>query len=253
MSLDLQGALILFGVGAVAGVINTLAGGGSLLTLPVLIFLGLPAGVANGTNRVGILISNIGAVSSFRRHGKLETPWLRLAALPSVIGALVGMWLALALGDAHLQRVLAVVMIMVAIWILWNPIPVPPDGSAPTPPDGLRRMLFMGGFFLVGIYGGFLQAGVGFLLLALISTAGIDMVRGAALKVTLVLVFTPLTLIGFAMAGDVRWGVGLVLAAGNLLGAMLGVKLAIRKGSAWVRRFVVVLVVLFAVQLWLGA
>jgi uncharacterized membrane protein YfcA len=240
-------------VGFVAGLINALAGGGSVLTLPTLIFLGLPAGIANGTNRVAILVQNIGAVRSFNHHGRLDWGWLKLAAPPAVIGAVLGMWIAVQTGDADLQRVLAVMMLFIAGWMVWSPVAPSPDGSAPLPSSAGRRALFVVGFFGAGLYGGFIQAGSGFILLALATTAGLDYVRSNALKLALVLSFTPLALLGFASQGLVDWPSGLALALGNLTGALLGVRVAVKKGSEWVRRVVVVLVVAFAVVLWLRA
>lgn len=243
----------LVGVGFLAGLINALAGGGSVLTLPTLIFLGLPAGIANGTNRVAILIQNIGAVRSFNRYGRLDLGWLKLAAPPAVIGAVLGMWIAVQTGDADLQRVLAVMMLFIAGWMVWSPVTPPPDGSSPLPDTLGRRAVFVVGFFGAGLYGGFIQAGSGFILLALATAAGLDYVRSNALKLALILCFTPLALAGFASQGLVDWRSGLVLAAGNLAGVLIGVRVAVRKGSAWVRRVVVVLVVLFAVVLWVRA
>jgi len=240
----------LMAVGFVAGMVNALAGGGSVITLPTLIFFGLPAGVANGTNRVAILIQNIGAVRSFNRHGRLDVGWLKLAAPPAVVGAVLGMWLAVSLGDAELQRVLAIMMLLIAVYMVWSPVTPPHDGTAPDPPEGWRRALFTAGFFGIGVYGGFIQAGSGFIVLALCTLGGLDYIRSNALKLALVLCFTPLALLGFASQGLVDWPTGLALALGNLTGALIGVRIALRKGSAWVRRFVVVLVVIFSVVLW---
>ncbi|MDT8367866.1 MAG: sulfite exporter TauE/SafE family protein [Longimicrobiales bacterium] len=240
-------------VGLVAGFLNVLAGGGSLMTLPTLIFFGLPAGVANGTNRVAIVIQNFGAVRSMKRRGRLDRAWVVLAVPPAVLGAVVGMMIAVRTPDADLQRVLAVAMLCLAAWIVLNPVCPPPEGEAAPVPVGLRRRLFAVGFFVVGLYGGFIQAGVGFVILALATGGGLDFVRSTALKLTLVLAFTPLALVGFASQGLVDWGAGLALAVGNLAGALLGVRLAVRKGGEWLRVVVVALVVVFAVALWVRA
>lgn len=245
--------MTLAGVGFVAGTLNVLAGGGSLLTLPVLIFLGLPATVANGTNRVAILVQNVGASWSFRRHGLLEGNWLRIGVPPALLGALVGTWMGVTVGDAAFQKILAAAMVAVAAWTLWNPVRPPAHGVAAPPASGATRALVRLAFFAVGAYGAFIQAGVGFVILAVVSAAGLDLVRGNALKVTLVLVFTPLALAGYAMNGLVDWGLGLALAAGNLLGGLLGVRLNVLKGQVWIRRVVVVMVLAFALRLWMSA
>lgn len=244
--------LLLYGVGAVAGTLNVVAGGGSLLTLPAMIFLGLPPTVANGTNRVAILAQNTAAVWRFRRHGLFDPRWLRLAALPALAGAAIGTWIALEIGDEAFRRALALLMIGVALWSLWNPFRRRPPGreleGARTPRG---RVLLRLGFFVVGLYGGFVQAGVGFLILAVVALGGLDLVRGNALKVLLVLVYTPLSLALFVAAGRVEWSFAAALAAGNLSGALLGVRLTVLKGHAWIRRVVVVTIVLVAIRLWL--
>jgi len=97
---------LLFGVGSVAGVLNVVAGGGSFLTLPVLIFLGLPPTVANGTNRVAVALQNVGAVWSFRRHGMIDWGSLLWAAVPATFGAILGTWAALWVGDELFQKIL---------------------------------------------------------------------------------------------------------------------------------------------------
>ncbi len=240
--------LALFAVGAAAGTLNVIAGGGSFLTLPVLILLGLPPGVANGTNRVGIVVQNVGAVLGFRRHGLREPGALAWAALPASAGALLGTWLALEIADDAFRRVLAFLMVAITLLTLWDPVARYSGPARPRP----RAALLAAGFFVAGIYGGFIQAGVGFLILAVTTLAGLDLVRGNAVKVLAILVFTALSLAIFAWQGRVEWLPGLVLAAGNLIGGLLGVRLTVLKGHRWVRGVVTAAVVLLAVRLWLG-
>jgi hypothetical protein len=256
---DLASWGLLFGAGAVAGTINVLAAGGSFLTLPLLIFMGLPATVANGTNRIAILVQNIGAVWSFDRHGVVDWSWLRRAALPALVGGIIGTWTAVRIGDASFQRILATLMAAVAILVLLDPVrkriwrgPGTPASEGVTPRPWLRGPAFAVAFFFVGVYGGFVQAGVGFLILSLALLAGLDLVRGNALKVLAVLAFTPLALAIFAWAGKVDWGMGAALAAGNLLGGLLGTHLTVLKGHAWVKRIVFVMILVFAAKLWLA-
>lgn len=243
-------SLILFSVGLVAGVINVIAGGGSMLTLPVMIFLGLPATVANGTNRVAILVQNVGASWSFHRRGLTSGSWLKVAVPPALLGAVLGTFLAVRIGDLAFQRVLAVVLVAVAAWTVWRPSPAAGGGDAAAPVGG-RVWRFVAAYFLVGLYGGFLQAGVGFVILAVTTAGGLDLVRGNAVKVTLVLAFTIPALLLFTLNGKVEWGMGLALAAGNFLGGLAGVRLQVLKGSAWVRNVVTVTIVVFAVRLFL--
>lgn len=243
--------LLLFGVGLVAGLVNVIAGGGSFLTVPLMIFLGLPATVANGTNRLAIITQNVGAVWSFKRKGLISREWLVMGAPAAVIGAVIGTLAAVRIGDLAFQRVLAVMMVALTAWTLWKPLPktVGEAGAAPT---GARRLAFIAGFFVVGLYGGFIQAGVGFIMLALTTAGGLDLIRGNAVKVTLALLFTPLTLLVFAMSGKVDWAMAVWLAAGNWVGGLAGVHVQVLKGHAWVRNVVTATIVVFAVRLLLG-
>jgi len=241
-------SLLLFLVGLIAGTLNVIAGGGSLLSLPVMIFLGLPPTVANGTNRVAILIQNIGASWSFHRRGLVSREWLLIAVPPALVGAIIGTIAAVQIGELEFQRLLAVILVLASVWSIWNPIELQPEGNAPLP-QGARRWAFVAAFFLIGAYGGFIQAGIGFILLAATSAAGFNMIRGNALKVTVVLAFTPLTLVLFAWNGKVDWAMGFALAAGNFLGGLAGVHLQVLKGHKWVQGVVTVVIIIFAIRL----
>lgn len=236
---------------AVAGVLNVVAGGGSFLVLPVMIFLGLPATVANGTNRIGILAQNATAVWGFHQHRLIERGWIALAVVPALAGAAVGTWAAIEIDDAAFRRALALIMVLVSLWTLWDPLARRRTGGAGGRSSRLGRPATALMFFAIGIYGGFVQAGIGFLLLAATTLLGLDLVRGNALKVLIVLVFTPLTLVLFALGGKVDWGMGLALAAGYGAGGLAGVRLTVRKGHAWLKRVVTVTVIAFAILLWL--
>ncbi len=243
----LTSALLLV-VGVIAGTLNVIAGGGSMLTLPVMIFLGLPPTVANGTNRVAIVVQSVGATASFQRKRLISRSWVALAVPPAVLGAILGTWGAVEVGNAAFQRILAGVLVVAAVWSLWRPGADAEGTDAPVP-VGARRRGFALAFFLVGIYGGFIQAGVGFLILAVTSAGGLDLVRGNAVKVPMALAFTSVALVLFALSGDVDWTVGLALAAGNFIGGLLGVHLTVLKGHRWVRHVVTATTVLFAIRL----
>jgi uncharacterized membrane protein YfcA len=236
---------LLFGAGLVAGTVNVLAGGGSFLTLPVLIFVGLPPGIANATNRVGVLLQNVGAVWGFHRHRVLPWRVALWASVPAMAGAVVGTWGALEIGDDAFRQVLAFLMVAVTLWSLWKSPKEAPGADA----GGMRPWVLAAGFFGVGVYGGFVQAGVGFFILAATTAAGLDLVRGNAVKVLAVLALTAVSLAIFAWQGRVEWLPGLALAAGNTLGGLVGVRLAVRKGHAWLRRVVTACIILFAVKL----
>jgi uncharacterized membrane protein YfcA len=242
-------ALALAAAGFVASTLNVIAGGGSFLTLPLLIFLGLPPTVANATNRLGVLVQNVGAVWGFHRHRVLDWGEALRASIPALVGAGLGAGLALEVGDRDFRRILASLMLAITLFTLL-------DGAARLAAAlehfAHRRLVLVVGFAFAGFYAGFVQAGVGFLVLALTTLAGLDLVRGNALKVLVILATTSLSLALFAAGGKVAWAAGAALATGSLAGSFVGVRLTVRKGHAWVRGVVTVAIVVFAIKLWLG-
>jgi uncharacterized membrane protein YfcA len=240
-------ALVL--AGFVAGTLNVIAGGGSFLTLPLLIFMGLPPGVANATNRVAIWMQNVGAVWGFSRHRLIDPALVRRAAIPAAIGAGVGALLALQIPDDDFRRILATLMVVISLWTLLGPGRRGAAQSPESPPE--VTPLLQAVFFAVGVYGGFIQAGVGFFLLAATTMTGLDLVRGNALKVTTVLIWTSVALAIFAYSGQIDWTRGIALGVGNLVGGQLGVRLTVLKGHAWIRAVVTGAILVFAVRLWL--
>ncbi|MBN2332614.1 MAG: sulfite exporter TauE/SafE family protein [Deltaproteobacteria bacterium] len=239
--------ILLFLFGIIAGTLNVIAGGGSFLTMPLLIFLGLPPTVANGTNRVGILLQNVGAVWGFHRHKVVDWRYVVWAALPATAGALLGAWGAVRIGEQAFKNVLALIMIMVTLWTLWDPLKGADSGGPVA--EKPRVWLLAAGFFLVGIYGGFVQAGVGFLVLAATTLAGLDLVRGNAVKVLSILIYTLLALGVFIWQDKVHWPLGLTLAAGTVVGGQLGVHLTVLKGHTWVKKVVTTAVIVLAIKL----
>ena len=243
--------LILIAVGTIAGILNVLAGGGSLLTLPVLIFMGLPPQVANGTNRIAILAQNIVAVESFRRGGKLPLRLALTCAPSAVVGGLLGARLAVNVSDELFRQILAGVLIFVMVVMIIDPAK---RFSFPAKTLGPARTVgLVVSFFGVGVYGGFIQAGVGFLIITALLAHGLDLVRINAVKVFVVLFFTVTALVVFIWHGQVNFGLGLALAVGNSLGGWLGTKLAITRGHGFIRKVLFVVIVAFAVRLfWMG-
>ncbi|MGQ9586683.1 MAG: sulfite exporter TauE/SafE family protein [Anaerolineae bacterium] len=248
MSTDIGIILLTLVVGLVAGVVNTLAGGGSLLTLPLLIFLGLPSAVANGTNRVAIEVQNIFAVLGFRSKGVADFRLSLLFSLPAIVGAFLGARIAIDIPDALFNRVLAVVLLLVLGLMLWNPTRRLQGKEATFTPA--RTVAAVVVFFLLGIYGGFIQAGIGFLLMAaLVGLTGLDLVRVNAHKAFVIAVYTLLALAVFAIEGKVDWVVGLVLAVGNGAGGWLAGRISVEKGERVIRPVLVVAVLVMAVRL----
>ena len=234
--------------GFACGFINTLAGSGSLITLPLLIFIGLPANVANGTNRVGVLIQNLVSTSSFRQQRVLDLRQGLMLATPAIFGSLFGAQIAVNLDEQMMRRTIGALMIMILIIMLVRPnrwLESQPEPVQHRP--GWGQLLL---FFAIGIYGGFIQAGVGiFLLAGLVLSVGYDLVRANAVKVLIILCFTIFALVVFVLNGQVWWGIGLLLALGNAIGGWVAARMAVERGAVFVRGLLIAVVVVSAAEL----
>jgi uncharacterized membrane protein YfcA len=243
--------------GFIAGFINTLAGSGSLVTLPLLIFMGLPANVANGTNRIAILLQNVVGVSSFRKNDALDLHGMLWLGIPAAIGSVIGAQIAVNLDEKLMQTTIGIIMVVMLFVILLRPKRWL-QGTL-TKLDGRPTVLQFIVFFFIGIYGGFIQAGVGiFLLAGLVLAVGYDLVRANAVKVGIVLFFTVFALAIFIKNGQVNFLVGFILAIGNMLGAWVGARVAVEKGAEWVRRLLILVIIVSASNLlglfdWIGS
>lgn len=231
--------------GLVAGYINTLAGSGSLLTLPLLIYAGgLAPTIANGTNRVAVLAASAVATRGFALQKRIDwghSPWL---VLPAVAGAILGAQIAVDIDERAMKLAIVMLMGVMLVVILVRPTRWL-QGAGESAQRGHWWQVPV--FFAVGVYGGFIQAGVGiFLLASLVLAGGYDLVRANGMKVLIVLCFTVFALGVFAFHNQVHWPLGLLLAAGNMAGAQLATKTAARRGAGFVRWVLVIIVILAA-------
>lgn len=239
--------IIVVGVGIVAGIINTLAAGGSMLTLPVLMALGLSPNMANGTNRIAIFLQNVVGVGSFHQKKVMDFGSGFRVGIPAALGAIAGAFIAVNLNDAAMKLAIAAVMVVVFLMILIKPNRWINSHEESPPIPYIWQVII---FFVIGIYGGFIQAGVGFfLLVSLVMGAGFDLVKANALKLFVILLYTPVALLIFFLNGDVHLWMGLVLAAGNMLGAWIGTSMAVKRGANFIRYFVLVAIVVAIVHL----
>lgn len=234
--------------GAAAGFINTLAGNGSLITLPILIFLGLPATVANGTNRIGVLLQTIVGTAGFQRRGVLNWRAALVLAVPATLGSILGARIAVDLNEEVLETVIGIIMvIMLGVIVLRPQRWLEGRAGAALHRPGWKEMAI---FFAIGIYGGFIQAGVGiFLLAGLVLGAGYDLVRGNAIKGVIIMIFTVSALLVFVANDQVNWALGFLVAIGQMTGAWIGANFAVDRGAIWVRRLLIVVVAVAAAQL----
>ena len=171
---------------------------------------------------------------------------------PALVGVVFGTWGATRIGDVAFERVLGVVLLLAAVLILWKPLRIMEDTQVPPPPAGAKRWWLIVAFFGLGIYSGFIQAGVGFLFVALFASQGIDLIRANGIKAPLILMFTGLAIALFAFTGLLNWVAGLTLAGGQFFGAKFGVRLQVLKGQRWVRSVLILAIVAFSIRLLLG-
>jgi len=241
--------LLVFTVGIVSGFLNVVAGGGSLITLPILIFMGLPPAVANGTNRVGIFMQNIFAVLGYKSKGVSAFPFAIWLAISALVGAAIGARLAIDIKDALFNQLLAIVMVLVMVATIIRP--ERKNGKTEERMDTKSQVLTIVLFFFIGIYGGFIQAGVGFIIMAVLTLVNqFTIVKTNSVKVFVVLVYTGVALGVFVWEGKVDWVLGLTLAAGSSIGGWTGSRWSVKKGDRWIRYFLVITVLAMAVKLW---
>lgn len=238
--------LILFGVGIIAGFLNVNAGGGSTLTLPALIFLGLDSALANGTNRIAIFIQNISAVYSFKKEKYQQFDISLKLSLFTLPGSILGALLAVELSDALFQKILGIIMIGIIISMI-----IPQKKIIDSQHDNkkipLSAYIAMIG---IGFYGGFIQVGVGFILMAALQRLmKLNLVYVNMHKVFIVLVYTVPALLIFILTDNVNWVLGLALAAGNAIGGWWAAKFSVKKGEKLIRYVLIVAVLIMAVKL----
>ena len=229
--------------GLLVGFINTLAGGGSIISLSVLMMLGLPAPIANGTNRIAIIIQTLTATTSFRQQKVLETKKAVYLSIPAIFGSLIGAMFAVDIREDIFEKAIGVVMLIMLIFILYKPQKYI-YGRADISKKPLNWKTYIV-FFFIGIYGGFLHMGVGYFLLAgIVGMAGFDLVKANAIKVFVVLAYAPFTLFIFLWYDQVNWKYGLILAVGAVIGALVASRLAVTRGVNFVKWVIVIVILL---------
>jgi len=246
--LELVDYLMIVGVGVIAGFINVLAASGSMLVLPLLIFLGLPPTVANGTNRVAILLQNIVAVASFKKQQLISVSETKHISISSLIGAIAGAFVAVEISDKYLNYTIATLLLVMFAFLIFKP-QVWIQGKAPDA-KAMSPVWQCVAFFFIGVYGGFIQAGVGmFLLAGLVLGVGQDLLRANAAKVLITLIYTPVTMLIFLWSGLIDWKAGLVLAIGSMTGAFFASKYAKRIGAGFIRYLLMVVLAISALKM----
>jgi len=241
--------LLLVVAGFIAGFVNTIAGGGTLLTLPTLIFLGLPPAVANGTNRIAIFLQTFTGAAGFKSKGVSTVPFSIYCGISALLGSLIGAKIAVDIKGETFNKVLAIVMIAVVILIVFKPKMSLKALEERT--TGKYLWLSVIVFFFLGIYGGFINAGIGFLMLIFLPYVNrMSLVKANATKVTVVCIYTIGAIVIFYLNNKINWKYGLILSIGNVAGAWISSRWSVKKGDGVVRIFLVVMVTLMAIKLW---
>ncbi len=269
MDITLLQYLLAILAGIVAGIINTLAGSGSAVTLPMLVVLGLDPSVANATNRIGVIVQNLVGIATFVRSGQMDLRggeagqrppsrsapgrpldaqslrfglWLTAASMP---GALIGAYVATLLDKNAMNLAIGGMLVIVLIMIFLNPqkwLREQSDVRAERP-----RLPVLALFFAIGIYGGFIQAGVGvFLLTAMVLGVGYSLVHANAIKLLIVLALNIVAFAVFIFSPlEVDWGIGALMAVGQSIGAWAAVRFAVtvKDANRWVRYLLIVVVI----------
>lgn len=240
--MELWEAVLLIVGGFTAGVVNTMAGGGSALTVPLLVLAGVPGTEANGSNRVGVLTSNGAALVAFRRSGVEGLQGSAPILVPTLIGSLIGSFGISQLADETFETFFGLLLVPIIILTIFKPKPA--VGADPWPSQVTILV-----FFAIGMYGGAFQAGIGLVLLAALTRAGHDLVQANNVKVLITLMVTVIALPVFILQGKVAWLPALVLAAGFTAGGWAGAKLAVRGGERVVRAFMIAAAIVLAARL----
>ena len=238
--MELIDAALVVGAGLVAGIVNAMAGGGSLLTVALLnVFVGLPGLVANGTNRVGVLVQNASSVASYRKEGVRGFGRAVPVIVPVIAGSLLGSLLVSSVTDETFERIFGILMVPLLFLSLRSPKNVGSQINWHPLPTAVV-------FFGIGLYGGAFQAGVGLLIVVALSRSGLDLVNANAVKVVVILVLTTIAVPVFVIRGQVDWGFAAVLAIGFAAGGWIGARVAVRGGERIIKPVLIGAVVALA-------
>jgi uncharacterized membrane protein YfcA len=239
--------ILITAVGFLAAFMNTVGGGGSLFSVPILTFLGLPITSANATSRVAILFQNIFAVVGFKSKGvDLPWPYSLYLGLASLAGGVMGSLLASRVPDTVFKNIFVGVMFLSVFLILYDPFKSTGEEKLDTRSQVIGSIFF----FFLGIYGGFVQAGIGFMVIAVLSTVNrLNLVRSNYVKVFAAIVYTGVSVIVFALEGKIAWMTGLVLAVGHAAGGWYASRWSVSAGEVWIKRVMIASIVAMAIKL----
>jgi len=247
---------ILFFIGIGAGFINTLAGGGSIITVSTMILFGVPSTIANGTNRIALLFQNTSATLNFKQKGYFDGKSNIAFAIPAIVGSVIGSNIAVKISDEVFNKALAIIMILILLEMIIRP-KIKKDKDKDKDKDkeskNVHRLVGSILFFFVGLYGGIMQAGVGFVVIGVLGLiSNYDLVKINAIKVFVIGSYTIAALIVFILNDKVDYKLGIIIAVGNAIGAYLGSNFAVAKGDKWIKIILSITIVVLAIRLLFG-
>ncbi|MFT6398854.1 MAG: putative membrane protein YfcA [Bradymonadia bacterium] len=234
-------------IGFLAGAINAAAGGGSLLTIALLVESGLSAPVANATNRVAVLIQTFGSGSRFLNDGVLPKTEVFQLTPVSLVGAGIGATIAARVPDEPFRIALAVLFGIIGTVLFAQALR--PSAKAASASRSLKPWQLQVCVFAIGVYAGFIQAGVGLLMLLVLHLAhGMDLARANAVKIALVGAWTVLAIAIFWHHGLIRWAPGIWLGVGGIFGGWMGAGVVQRVNPRGMRFAIAVAVWIAAIR-----
>lgn len=248
--LDLASGLALTLAGVAAGFVNTLAGGGMMITLPVMVFVGLPETLANGTSRFGILFQTSSSAWAYYRKKVLDLSRLGRVIPPVLVGAAIGAVAGANLPDRVFRLIFGAVMVAFAALLLRKPRKA--DGDVHSTLNARFSNPWTRWLILVpvGLYGGMIQAGMGYVVLGALTVGfGFTLMEANILKVALIGAYTPLVVAIFLAHDELNLPVGLLLAVGQAAGAWLGAHVALDRGVGVVRAMLLIVIGVSSLQL----
>lgn len=250
--MDIWEILLLILVGFLAGVINVMAGGGSLLTMPLLIFMGLDSAMANGTNRIAILFQNATAITGFKSKGQSAGRYGIILGISALFGAILGSKIALEIPDGVFNKILAAVMVVVVVMTIINPALKLKEGEELIEKLDLKhKILGVIAIFFTGIYGGFIQAGTGLFIMAALSFINkYNLLKANVAKASIMFIYTLSALMIFALDGKINLLFGLSLALSMSAGAWWASRWSTGKGQKYIKWFMIISVIFMAIALW---
>lgn len=241
MSVEIVLILVISGV--FVGFINTLSAGGTAISIALYLALGLSPGQANATNRVGVLLQSVLTAFLFGRKGFLKQTHYLFLAIPAMIGALVGAVLSIVLPEMLFSYFMGLSLLVMIVFLFRSPKKFEEDDLSKTE-NGISFLQYFV-FFLIGVYGGFVQVGTGFLLMTAGSMLlGYNIIKTNAVKISVMALYTIVAVLVFWGEGSIHWQFGLLHSIGTFLGSFIATKIAFKKGGRFVR-WVVIFVVIF--------